>query len=151
MISMVSPIAPVPPAPTSPPQKPFFPILITILVLFLLSAVGLLAYQNWTLQQQISTLQAQPTPAPSLTPTPTTDPTANWETYTVRTVGLEFKLPDGLKEKSPFKEMVRPGDTGKYLCATFNASTMFSACTPNSFGIGTTSPNFTAGRGGVFL
>src|SRR3972149_4307660 len=87
----------------------------------------------------------------TLAPAPTTDPAANWETYTVRTVGLEFKLPNGLKENSPFEEMVRPGDTGKYLCATFNASTMFSACTPNSFGIGTTSPNFTAGRGGVFL
>ena len=90
-----SPLAPLPvaPAPVLTPKNPILPILITILVLFLLSAVGLLAYQNWTLQQQISTLQAQPTPAPSLTPTPTTDPTANWNTYTNSQFGFTFKYP----------------------------------------------------------
>jgi len=133
------------------PQQPRYSTLPWVIGAALLGAgvvIGFLVAWFILPQTQIT---PSPSPIASATPAPTTDPTANWETYTVRTVGLEFKLPNGLKENSPFEEMVRPGDTGKYLCATFNASTMFSACTPNSFGIGTTSPNFTAGRGGVFL
>src|SRR3989344_942725 len=71
--------SPQPAKPPLSPQKSILPLLLTILFLLTLAATGVLAYQNYQLQQQISSLQPRVTPTPSLTPTP--DPTANWQTY----------------------------------------------------------------------
>src|SRR3989304_10494565 len=89
------------------PQQPRYSTLPWVIGAALLGAgvvIGFLVAWFILPQTQIT---PSPSPIASATPAPTTDPTANWETYTVRTVGLEFKLPNGLKENSPFEEMVR--------------------------------------------
>lgn len=85
--------------PLASPKKPIFPILFAVLVLILLATVGIFAYQNKRLQQQIASLQVQSTPIPSVTPTPTIDPTANWKTYTNTTLGFELKYPQTFIEE----------------------------------------------------
>ncbi len=88
----VTPIPAVPPTPTVSPQKSILSLLLTILLLLALAATGVLAYQNWQLQQQIAALQAQPAPTPTLTPTPTVDPTANWKVITRK--NWSFRVPN---------------------------------------------------------
>ncbi|MFZ2202779.1 MAG: hypothetical protein WAV56_05315 [Microgenomates group bacterium] len=89
----VTPPLPPQPAVVPPPVKKS-PLLVLVgsLLAILLAASGLLAYQNMRLQQQIATLQAQPTPTPLLTPTPTIDPTANWKVITRK--NWSFRVPN---------------------------------------------------------
>lgn len=61
--------------------------LMVIIVVLLLGAVGILGYQNLQLQKQLISLQ--PTPSPSAT----SDPTADWKTYTSQDYGFELRYP----------------------------------------------------------
>lgn len=63
------------------PKKSVFPIFFVVLILVLLTASGIFAYQNMQLQKQIVILQSQPTPLPAETLVKEGDPTANWKTY----------------------------------------------------------------------
>ena|SRR3989344_1091106 len=94
-------IAPiVSPAPVSPPpKKSFHPILTTFLILFLLAATSVFAYQNMQLQRQIAILQVQPTPTPlpAEASAKEGDPTANWKTYTNDKYGYSFKYPEDIE------------------------------------------------------
>lgn len=57
------------------------------------STAGYFAYQNYKLKKTQATLtQATPTPVSNL-PSPTIDPTANWQTYDNTTNKYEFKYP----------------------------------------------------------
>src|SRR5260221_1405311 len=86
-----TPINPIPS--TEPPKTPSNPPLIAliILVVILLGATGLLAYQNMQLQKQITKSQVNTynSPVPS-----GTDETANWKTYTNTKHGYSIKYPN---------------------------------------------------------
>ncbi|HSW90126.1 MAG TPA: hypothetical protein VLH19_04615 [Patescibacteria group bacterium] len=64
-----------------------------LLVLILLGVSGFLAYQNMQLQKQLAMVPVE-TQATAASPTPTTDPTANWKTYTNSALGISFKYPN---------------------------------------------------------
>lgn len=67
-------------------------------VILLLGIIGVLAFQNYQLKQQI--LQKQPASLPESTktfeipsPIPAVDPTENWKTYSNSVYGFSFKYP----------------------------------------------------------
>lgn len=100
----------------------------------------------------------QPTAKPTITEQPST--TSNWKTYTLKTIGLEFKLPSVFNSYGEMKEEIKPGEKGTQLCMTFAKKTSYlivkpvfaggSFCSINYFGFGTVSPDYEAGRGGGF-
>lgn len=67
-------------------------ISMAIFILMSLGVVVFLYYQNQQLKGMLASYQ---TPTTSPTPVATTDPTANWKTYT-NVVGFSFKYPDTL-------------------------------------------------------
>lgn len=84
-ISTIQPQAPV------APKYPLLPVFLTLL--FLLSSLYL-AYQNMQLQKQITLLQNAPSPPISIIPpTPTTNPTTDWNIYTDNILKFSFKYP----------------------------------------------------------
>ena len=93
MDNPIPPTSIAPPAPVSPviPSLPLksslFPTFFVVLILILLGATSVFAYQNWRLNQKLDALiRSQFTTTPS--PTPQAEPdlappdTANWKTYT---------------------------------------------------------------------
>jgi hypothetical protein len=79
--------------------------MITVLIILLFTAVGALAYQNRTLQQQISAIPT-PTPTPLPSETPVEWDTANWKTYTNSKLGFSIQYPSNLRvsqEPQPYK------------------------------------------------
>ncbi|KKQ24433.1 MAG: hypothetical protein US39_C0016G0046 [Microgenomates group bacterium GW2011_GWC1_37_12b] len=101
----------------------------------------------------------QPTTKPTITEQPTTT-NSNWKTYSLKTIGLEFKLPPIFNSYGEMKEEIKPGEKGTQLCMTFAKKTSFllvkpafaggSFCDINYFGFGTVSLDYEAGRGGGF-
>jgi len=65
--------------------------LLFVLLIISFGVIGFFVHQNWQLTQQIS--QAQPTPTPLVTQSPTPDPTVNWKTYTNINTGYSLKYP----------------------------------------------------------
>jgi hypothetical protein len=97
-------LPPTPPQPmshpsitTQPNPSKFLTILLTLVVLISLSGLVYFYLQTQSLKQQL-VLQTKPTPTISDTPkiqtSPTTDPTANWETYTNKDLHITFQYPD---------------------------------------------------------
>lgn len=78
--------------PTAPqtPKSPRFPLFLALLSFLLLLFSLYLSYRNMQLTKQIAEL-SKPTPSP--TPTITTDPTADWKTYTNTQYGFSFQYP----------------------------------------------------------
>lgn len=79
--------------------------LIALTILLILSVIvsGYLGYQNLQLQKQITKLNIQPTP------TPTTDPTANWKIFSSADTDFTFSYPsdfDNLKQNKLAKNSV---------------------------------------------
>ncbi len=112
---------------TSPVPKPsILPVILSIFLCISLAGVGLLAYQNWQLQKQITVLKIQSNPLP--TPTPScvipppecvtasgsikpecsppyigeycVSPTANWKTYTNTSFRYSINYPNDWRANS---------------------------------------------------
>jgi len=88
--------------PKAPKQKSFLVVGLTVLVFILLVVGGFFAYQNYQLKKDlaqkislISLTSEKNNQAEIANPTPTADPTADWETYSSST--YEFKYPNDFK------------------------------------------------------
>lgn len=99
----------------------------------------------------------QPTTKPTITEQPPT--TSNWKTYTLKTIGLEFKLPPVFDNYGEMKEEIMPGEKGTQLCMTFAKKSSLlivkpvfagGGCRINYFGLGAVSLDYEAGREGAF-
>lgn len=151
------------PSQSPPPSQPKRSLLVVGVCLFIVLAT-LTAYlfvQNQSLKQQLASL---PTPTPLLSPTPQAKPdpaqrdTANWKTYELTKLGLQFRLPP-IFDTKVFTEEEILGETGTLICGTFNKKLSLvkpayagsAWCNVNSFAIGTTSTDFAAGRSGSFM
>lgn len=144
------------PVPPLPPTKKSLPVLWILVIMFLLTLAGLLIYQQWQIQ---TLLKTKPTKTSEETPALSTDPTANWKTYTDEVLGIEYKLPQrfGLLEASG-KEI--PGDTGSQYCLIFMGAQSFrfvrrvyagsGPCAGGDLVIGATTKDYGAGREGGF-
>ena len=102
MDNPIPPTSIAPPAPVSPviPSLPLksslFPTFFVVLILILLGATSVFAYQNWRLNQKLDALirpQPTPTPLPAEASAKEGDPTANWKTYTWKTLSFSFRYP----------------------------------------------------------
>ncbi len=81
------------------------PIINWLLIALLLGISSLFAYKYYELKQQIDNQQPTPSdlvakvitisPSPALSPKPTTDPVADWKTYTNDKYNFSFKYPSG--------------------------------------------------------
>lgn len=151
-------------------HKSFSPVVL-LGVTVLVFAVGVAGYYLGTQKSTTVVLpSASPISSPNLTnnePATTSiliennalDATANWETYSIKELNLEFKLPASFAKNGTWKTSVYPGELGMQLCATFVKETSFilnivyaggGACEGNKFGVGATSSDFSAGREGGF-
>lgn len=74
-------------------EKGFAPI-ITLLVLVVLGALGYFAYTKGYISINLPKPSASVIPSTTPNPFPTTDPTANWKTYTSMFQGFSFKIPN---------------------------------------------------------
>ncbi len=103
----------------------------------------------------------KPSPNPIVIPTVDPSITANWKTYKVNSLNLEFKLPPKLTQFGELKEEVIVAQSpfsGKDLCVTFSKKTSFfvgkvyagAGCPINYFGISTISSDYNVGRGAGF-
>jgi hypothetical protein len=91
------PVNSVPPTPEVPaqaeaPKSKLIPILVVMLIIVALGAAGLWAYQNYF----TSPVTSPESSAQAGIPTATTDPTADWQTYTNPSATYSFKYPSGL-------------------------------------------------------
>lgn len=78
----MNPVAPNIPLTTPPVLKPsIVPIMLSTLLFISFVGVSLLVYQNIQLKKQIAKLNTPVVAVPSPSPTPSTDPTANWKIY----------------------------------------------------------------------
>ena len=132
----------VPPVPQSTPVPPkksnFLLIALTAIVTGVLIIGAILAYQKF--------FTTKPTAVVSSTssPIPTIGPTADWKMYQIADLQTTFKLPPQFQPETE-ERLVKKGDTGSYLSWFFYENGV------NVFSIGTTSTDFSAGRGGTFL
>lgn len=159
-----------PTQPTTPiPEKPrlnYWMISTIVLVLLVIGFVGGYFYKSKSEKQ--TSFISQPTPSNNISTQPTFEPvateqsptTSSWKTYSLKTIGLEFKLPPVFNNYGEMKEEIKPGEKGTQLCMTFTKKISFilvkpvfaggSFCSINYFGLGTVSPDYEAGRGGGF-
>jgi len=80
--------------------------LVPLFIFLFLAALGVAGYFGWQIfqlkKEQASLTQPTPIPTPTATsalPSPTTDPTVNWEIYTNPKIGFSFKYPEGWTER----------------------------------------------------
>lgn len=78
---------------TEKTQKAFL-IILALLMVFSVGAAALLAWQNYQLRQELIQQQSISAPSPQAgRPTPTTDPTANWQIYESEKWGYRLMYP----------------------------------------------------------
>lgn len=119
----------VPPAPVVPKtQNNSVLIMLSVLLIILVGVVAFLAYQNWTLQKQITALKTISSPSP--TPVATTDLTATWKTYTYK--DLTFNYPNDWVLGTDQITAVRPPDVKS---GSFPAVTFFAIDNPKGLSI----------------
>ena len=95
-----------------------------------------------------------------LTPIPTSSIDESWNTYDLPSIDMEFKLPPKLSTLGELKEIIASGETGTLLCGEFMQKTSLApqdyiriVCPSDNnlyLSMGTTSIDYSAGRGGVF-
>lgn len=158
-----------PTTPQSSAGKPWLKPVATLVALLILGAAAFLFYQNQQLRQQLSQPQqtaVTPSPSPEATgpgfsdlPQNTPDPTANWETFSLETLNLKFKLPPELDKFGQLDEKTIAGEKGNQLCITYGQTGLRlvpqvyaggGPCSINTFGFGTTSKDYEAGRSAGF-
>lgn len=147
--------------PVQQSSKKIFYVIGVFIVLTTIAAGAYILNGGFDKKQEVA--QVMPTQIPTTTPLP--DATANWKTYTITSVGLEFKLPPSLSDLGHLKEEIVQGEKGSLVCVSFfpenyndvkpkNASNKSGICEyhilSKSFSAGTSSVNFEQGRGGVF-
>ncbi len=93
-----------PPAPKPSGSSNGLMIIMVVLVIVLLGATGLFAFQNYQLRQQYASPVASATPVTKALATP--DPTANWILYTDKNNKYSFKYPSDW-------EIITATDAGK--------------------------------------
>lgn len=101
------------------PKKSYTWILILI-ILLLAAGLSFFAYKYWQLKQQPA--QVQPSPTPLAVVLPSSDPTAEWLTYTYK--DIEFKYPSNWVVVTEKMTAVRPADLKsgvEYPAVTFQA------------------------------
>lgn len=104
-----SPVVPVATSPVvieQPKQNNFIVILLSVLLLFAVSIAGFFGFQTQKLVKELTLLRSEPTPVPTVEPTfqpvatnivsATSDPTANWKTYS--NIDFSYKYPTDWKE-----------------------------------------------------
>ncbi|MDZ7587138.1 MAG: hypothetical protein U0946_05240 [Patescibacteria group bacterium] len=79
-----------------PKNNNFLIILLSILLLISIIVAGFFAYQTQKLVAQLNTYINKPEPLATESPTPTPDPTADWETYTNTQYGYLVKYSPSL-------------------------------------------------------
>ena len=154
-------------------QKGLAPILIVLLIAVI---GGYLIYQN---QSAAKPYRPFPSAAPEIKPSsspadasgaPTgAAETANWKTYTNTAIGIEFKLPSNLVNKSDFKQEIVTGpanvsaQTGSTVCIRFSKKkiSLIKVAYAGGYGcfpedsdlllIASTSKDFGAPRSGTFV
>jgi hypothetical protein len=104
-------VAPQEAAHETPKPKSWLVVGLAVLVLLLLGTTGYLAYQNYQLKQEVTQKKPTPTPLPEITkqpeissPTPTIDPTTNWETYEYPDLKFKIKFPQGWTKRGSSTE-----------------------------------------------
>jgi hypothetical protein len=147
----VQPVSETLPTPSQPDFEltkkslPKWPLIIIggILIATLLMGTYLLGKNmNLTPKPASKTTQVVTNLTPTATLTP--DPTANWKTYTVGEIGLTYKVP------SYFPELIQQnsnGQTGKQIYISAGKTKVIEG----PILLGTTSVDYTAGRGGMFV
>ena len=149
-----------------PKKNNFLVILLSILMLLALAIAGFFAYQTQKLAKELSEFKNQNLATPTSEPESTfpmytepNSPIADWKTYKVNELGIEFKLPKqlGMLENSG-KEI--NGDAGTQYCLVYEGSLSFKiikqafasggACSGRNFVIGATSTDYEADRMGGF-
>jgi len=102
---------------------------------------------------------AQYSETPSPIPSSASETSTGFTTYSIKSLGLQFKLPPSLSKFGNLKEETIPGEKGNQFCITFPNQTSWLAktvyarsvsCPIVHFGFGTTSIDYEAGRGGGF-
>ncbi len=106
------PVAPSPVLSTQPPSPKIFPlnlILIILIIVVIFSTVIMSAVKNQANKQTPKpSPQTSIKPSSPLTPTPTTDPTANWKTYKDEKYKFQFRYPPTvyLKQSPKFGDQI---------------------------------------------
>ncbi len=126
------------------PKKSNLPlILLGILLLVLVGAGGIF------LGIQMTKRELVPSPLSIETsPSPVVDPTANWQTFEIKNLGLAYQLPSQIVSQAPLEEIEVPGETGT---ALYIRPRDYKVLGVNNLLMGTTSLDYSAGRGGIFL
>jgi hypothetical protein len=81
---LVNPVEPPP-----PPNSPKWPLIVAGLVILLFAAIGVAGYFYLNPQQSATSDSTSPLASPSSTP----DPTADWQTYSNSSLGINFQYP----------------------------------------------------------
>jgi len=133
-------------------SKGFVQIIVVVLVV-LATLVGVYYFgtiKNKTVSTPTNSVQPSSSPSTSLLPSPspvsepTNGPISSWKSYTIKIVGLTFKLPPELAPTSGNMTIQTiPGEKGISFIASSDKT--------SNFKIGTTSVDFEAGREGTFL
>jgi hypothetical protein len=95
-------------------------------------------------------------PSPKITNS--TDITTNWSTYTLKTLGISFKLPPELSNGINYEELTKSSENGNVVCFESRSTSLIksvfagtsSTCLVNQFSIASESQDYEAGREGMF-
>lgn len=141
----------------------FLPLLI---IFTLIGVIGYLIYQNALLKrlgrnENFSINNPTNTPTISTSsPSPTADKFANWKTFKLKTLGIEFRIHPKLDKYGSLKETISSAEKGTYICITYpskNSSLVNTVlaggagCNVLNFGMEANSIGFEAGRSGSYL
>lgn len=77
-----------------------------------------------------------------------TNETANWKTYTIKSLGIAYRLPPEITMYGEMKENINPGQEGTQIYITTENTKVTS---DKYLLMGTTSTDYMAGRGGMFI
>lgn len=112
--------------------KLFVLVLSGFLLLGLGMVIGYFLPKNGNSESTIaSTVMETPSPTPlpaQITSIPTIEEdlqVKNWDTYTVKAVNMQFKLPSRFKAYGEMKENITQGEKGLFLCGMLNKKTGF--------------------------
>lgn len=118
-------------------------VVVSFLVAFLIGGFAL--GRNSVFKELNPTNPPIPSPAPVVyEASPTPNPTADWKTYKVEEINLEYKLPS---EFPPLTKSVYNGETGRRIYISAGDTKTYVG----PILLGTSSFDYTEGRGGIFV
>ena len=113
-----------PDVPPAPRIKNSLLVIMAVALLFATSLAGLFYFQIQKLSKQLSKYQIQASP----TPTATTDPTANWKTYTNTLYKFSHKYPP----QAETKEIITQADNNRRVLFAIDTSEVGATQIPNT-------------------